>query len=92
MSLLPGPKCHWGFHQYESSCSENFRSSVAEGFFPRFTSMFTVGRPSHVALISAAIIIPMCDRSEIRFGRGPGTRSVHEAKSVFSDRETATQR
>lgn len=54
--------------------------------------MFTVGRRSHAALISAVIIIPMCDRSEIRFGRGPGAGSIHEAKRVFSDQESATQR
>lgn len=53
---------------------------VMEGFFPQFASMFTVGRLSHVASISAAIIIPMCDRSEIRFGRWPGAHSVHKAE------------
>lgn len=89
--VAPRAKMSLGIWSVRVSLFLKFPSPVAEGFFPRFTSMFTVGRPSHVALISAAIIIPMCDRSEIRFGRGPGARSTHEAKRVFSDRETATQ-
>lgn len=89
MLWLPRPKLKTGSYRVGLP-SPKISFTIVEGFFPQFTSMFTVGPPSHVASISAAIIIPMCDRSEIRFGRGPGARGPfgprHRA-GVFRYRE-----